>query len=88
MSTEEIKAEIKGVLGRLGFEIFEKDFEIVASRDKEKVRVEMRFVGKSNLNIPQTEVIFECAENVHAEIIFLSHSFYAKMATAGRICQS
>ena len=36
MSTEEIKAEIKRVLGRLGFEIFEKDFEIVASRDKEK----------------------------------------------------
>lgn len=69
MSTEEIKAEIRRVLGRLGFEIFEKDFEIVASRDKEKVRVEMRFVGKSNLNLPQTEVIFECAENVHAEII-------------------
>jgi uncharacterized repeat protein (TIGR04140 family) len=69
MSTEEIKAEIRRVLERLGFEIFEKDFEIVASRDKEKVRIEMRFMGKSNLNIPQTEVIFECAENVHAEII-------------------
>lgn len=69
MSTEEIKAEIKRVLGRLGFEIFEKDFEIVASRDKEKVRIEMRFMGKSNLNIPQTEVVFECAENVHAEIV-------------------
>jgi uncharacterized repeat protein (TIGR04140 family) len=69
MSAEEIKAEIRRVLGRLGFEIFEKDFEIVASRDGEKVRVEMKFVGKSNLNLPQTEVIFECAENVHAEII-------------------
>nr|WP_230972284.1 TIGR04140 family protein [Archaeoglobus neptunius] len=69
MNAEEIRAEIRRVLDRLGFEIFEKDFEIVASRDEEKVRVEMRYMGKSNLNLPQTEVIFECAEDVHAEII-------------------
>lgn len=69
MSTEEIEAEIRRVLEGLGFKILEKDFEIVASKGKEKVRIKMRFLGKSSLNLPQTEVIFECAESIHAEII-------------------
>lgn len=69
MELEEAKAEILRVLKMLGFRISERDSEILAWRMSKEVKIRLRFLGRSALNIPQTEVTFEGEAEIHDEIL-------------------
>ncbi len=69
MTSAEAKVELKRVLERLGFRVRESGSEILAEKGRQKVKISLRDLGKSNLNIPQTEVVFECEEEVYRSII-------------------
>ena len=69
MSAEEAKFELRRVLERLGFQVKEMDSEILAEKGSKAVRISLKELGRSKLNIPQTEVVFECEEEIYRSIL-------------------
>jgi len=69
MKVEEAKTGIVRVLKMLGFRVSEMDSEILAIRMGREVRIRLRFLGRSALNIPQTEVTFEGEAEIHDEVV-------------------
>ncbi|WP_158296878.1 TIGR04140 family protein [Archaeoglobus fulgidus] len=69
MSAEEAKFELRRVLERLGFQVKEMDSEILAEKGSKAVRISLKELGRSELNIPQTEVVFECEEEIYRSIL-------------------